>query len=38
MEDKINQQRQQDTAFNTTKVPTQSTSKSDDYIDFEEIK
>ncbi len=38
MEEKMNQQKQQANAFNTAKPPVQPTSKSDDYIDFEEIK
>ena len=38
MEEKMNEQRQQNTAFNTTKATAQPTAKSDDYIDFEEIK
>jgi len=38
MEEKMNEQHQQNTTFNTTKATAQPIAKSDDYIDFEEIK
>ena len=38
MQEKMNQQQQQNNAYKTTKASEQPTKKSDDYIEFEEIK
>lgn len=38
MQEKMKEQQMQGNNFNTTKTSAQSTNKSDDYIEFEEIK